>query len=637
MSDEPFTPEAPNNTPESSPEAGIRWGEHAPRGGRAVLKRILERSLRVPMFFGQTLIKSLRDQGYNNTTTALCEFVDNSIQWGATEVRVYIAQLRNEPIRILVYDNGGGMAPTAQKVAMAFGGSMAFDARTDISRFGLGMKTAALSISPSLDNFTWQEPRAYYSLTLDVNEVGSTRRDLLEMPEPQLNDELPSDVVDILTRPMTWPKNPQETQTLLVDSREDLHEKLGRSGTIIYLPECDRLSYKKVQTLAEHAIKEMGRVYRRFIDRGLKLYVNNRLVEAFDPTYWMQSARHVHVEGLTETETRSRLVGSWPIDVPVADGASKTTRVKVKLFALPYEAWSGLPRKVLKNDLHVYSDFTVSFLRNDREVDVAATVPKLKLRKHHTNNWLRLEIEFTGEADEGFGVASNKQGVRLKEYVAEKILAVIGEHLTELRKAIMEQKARQASLKSGSKVSAAERRATDAEPLQGKPLPPEPESPEQQAALEQNLRALAVTLKQEGESDEDAFQRIKASRFITLTVHDEDKPFYRCDFKHGRVLLTLNTAHPFHEKVWEPLSQLARSAEAASGEDEDAEINPDVANTCSEVLVALQLMLLSLARAQSQMSGYGSNEEDRRRFDTLRKEWSSYLETMLTSGLTSSV
>jgi hypothetical protein len=634
MSDQSFTTETPNNIPDSAPEGSIRWGEEAPRGGRAVLNRILKDGSRVPMFFGQTLIKSLRDQGYDSTTAALCEFVDNAIQWGAKEVRIYVSQFRNEPIRILVYDNGRGMAPNVQKVAMAFGGSMSYDARTDISRFGLGMKTAALSISPSLENYTWQEPRAYYNLTLDVNAVGKSRGDLLEMPDPQLNDDLSSDVVNILTRPTSWPRNPQETQTLLAGSREELHEKLGRSGTIVYLPECDRLSYKKVQTLAEHAIKEMGRVYRRFIDRGLKLYVNNRRVEAVDPTYWMQSARHVHIEGLTET--RSRLVGSWLIDVPIADGASETTQVKAKLFALPYEAWSGLPHKVLKNDLHVYSDFTVSFLRNDRELHVAATVPKLKLRKHHTNNWLRLEIDFTGEGDEGFGVAANKQGVRLKEYVAEKILEVIGDHLAELRKAIMEQKARHVSLKSSSKVSEAERRATDAEPLQGKPLPLEPETPEQQAALDQNLRALAVTLKQEGESDEDAFQRIKASRFITQTVHDEDKPFYRCDFKHGRVLLTLNTAHPFHQKVWEPLSHLARSAEAAS-DDEDAEINPDVANTCSEVLVALQLLLLSLARAQSQMSGYGNNEAHRRLFDTLRKEWSSNLETVLCSGLTSSV
>jgi hypothetical protein len=181
------------------------------------------------MFLGQTFIKSLRDQGYNTTTSALCEFVDNSFQWGATEVRVYITQgKRDKAVRILVVDNGRGMSQAGLQVAMSFGGSMAYEARTGISRFGMGMKTAGLSISP---------------------------------------------------------------------------------------------------------------IYRRFIAQGKRLHVNNRLVEAFDQTYQMPTARHTQVEGLTET--RSRLIFSRPIDVPIADGSPKTTRVTVRRFALPFGCHSG--------------------------------------------------------------------------------------------------------------------------------------------------------------------------------------------------------------------------------------------------------------------------------------------------------
>ena len=64
------------------------WGNDAPKGGRAVLQRILKEGTKVPLFLGQTLVNSLRDVGYNNTTSAVCEHVDNSLQWGATEVRV---------------------------------------------------------------------------------------------------------------------------------------------------------------------------------------------------------------------------------------------------------------------------------------------------------------------------------------------------------------------------------------------------------------------------------------------------------------------------------------------------------------------------------------------------------------------
>src|SRR5271166_3283481 len=110
-----------------SPEAQFtpQWGPDAPRGARTVLNRIVKEGANVPLFLGQTLINSLRDMGYNDTTSAICEHVDNAIQWGATEVRVYFNQTGRRGdynIDALVYDNGAGMAPNVLKAAMAFGG-----------------------------------------------------------------------------------------------------------------------------------------------------------------------------------------------------------------------------------------------------------------------------------------------------------------------------------------------------------------------------------------------------------------------------------------------------------------------------------------------------------------------------------
>src|SRR5881392_730883 len=70
----------------------LDWGPGAPRGGKAVMGRILKENATVPLFFGQTMIQSLRDVGYNHTTSALCEHVDNALQAGATEIRVYFRQ-----------------------------------------------------------------------------------------------------------------------------------------------------------------------------------------------------------------------------------------------------------------------------------------------------------------------------------------------------------------------------------------------------------------------------------------------------------------------------------------------------------------------------------------------------------------
>jgi len=611
-------------------ESSVLWGEAAPKGGRTVLGRILRDGAKVPLFLGQTLVNSLRDMGYNSTTSALCEHVDNAIQWGATEVRVYFQQKGRQgesKISTLVYDNGKGMSPNVLKVAIAFGGSLVYENRTGIGRFGVGMKAAALSMSPAFEVYSWQEPQAFYNMILDVNEIGNSRSNLIELPDPTLNDNLPSEITEILMRPMVFPKNPNETQTVLAGDGDELRRQLGASGTIVYMPECDRLTYRKAATLVDHATKEMGRIYRRSIAGGLRLYVNNRLVEAFDPTYWMQSARHTQIDGLSPKQ--SHLIKTWQIDVPVGEGSPNTTPISVRLYSLPYEQWGALPRKVLKNDLHVFEDHTVSFMRNNREVEIGSSYPKLHIRKHGDLNWLRLEIDFTGEADEGFGVAANKQGVRLKEYVGERIIENISEEITTVREHIKKLQADRAASKGVSSVSEAERRATDAEGLQGRPLPELSE--EERAAEEQNLRALAVTLKRDAESDDEAYSRIKNSHYVTVFKHDDYWPFYHCDFKYGKVILTINTAHPFFHSIWEPLSDMAKTAAVAqeTGGEEMMEVSGDISQTCSNILVGIQSLLLSLARTQSQLCHGDGEGEYVKLFDKLRREWSGNLATQL--------
>ncbi len=262
--------------------------------------RILKENATVPLFFGQTMIQSLRDVGYNHTTSALCEHVDNAIQAGATEIRVYFRQTGkkgNYQSDAAVYDNGSGMSQTVLKVATSFGGSTTFGNRKGIGRFGMGMKTAALSVSPVMDLYSWQEPGAIYNMTLDVEAVGKDRRNLVELPDPTLLTELPDDVAEFFKKPMSYPTNRTE-QELLAPGDVDLEEALGHSGTIVYMPQCDRLTFAKASTLVDHAVKEMAQVYRRAIGASLKLYVNNRRVEAFDPTYSMPNARHTRFEEL---------------------------------------------------------------------------------------------------------------------------------------------------------------------------------------------------------------------------------------------------------------------------------------------------------------------------------------------------
>ena len=609
-----------NDVDEAEEKFNPNWASDAPRGGRAVLTRILKESATVPLFFAQTLVQSLRDVGYNNTTSALCEHVDNAIEAGATVVRVYFRQTGRRgalETDILVYDNGKGMPANVLKVATSFGGSMSYGNRKGIGRFGMGMKTAALSISPVMELYSWQEKAAYYNMTLDTDAIGRDKSNLVPLPEPSFNSILPEPILEILTRPVGFPKDATEQQ-LLAPASTDVYAQLGAHGTIVFMPDCDRLTYAYASKLVEHCVKEMARVYRRQIAKGLRIYINNRPTQAVDPTYAMANARHTSIEGLNVKT--SRLVVPRTIQVPLSDGAKETAPIHVKVYALPIEDWSNLTRKE-KNSLHLFDGQVVSIVRNDREVHNGYLAGVIE--RHSETHWLRVEIDFSGELDEAFGVAANKQGVRLKAYVTDLIASAIGSDIAGVREEIRRVQAKRASEREGSKPTTSEARATEADIFQPEQLDT-PLSPEEKEQMEVNLRTLAVTLKREGETDEDAYQRVLSSVFHITFRDDPYWPFYHVEHKFTRVILTINTAHPFFEHLYKPLREL-EIKEAVEGENPSDQLIPGSKGP----VVALELLLLSMARAQSALSR--QNPDASTIFDTFRKTWSEAYRIQLTN------
>jgi hypothetical protein len=597
------------------------WAADAPRGGRAVLTRILKESATVPLFFAQTLVQSLRDVGYNTTTSALCEHVDNAIEADATEIRIFFRQFGRKgayETDILVYDNGKGMPANVLKVATSFGGSMSYGNRKGIGRFGMGMKTAALSMSPVIELYSWQEPRAFYNMILDTNEIGRDRSNLVSLPEPTFSSTLPVPVTEVFTRAMGFPKDASE-QRIFAPPETDLYEKLGSHGTIVFMPDCDRLTYAADRKLVEDCVKEIARVYRRQISKGMRLYVNNRLTQAVDPTYSMPSARHTTVEGLGVKT--SRLVVPKTVQIPLSDTTAETAPVHIKVYALPIEDWSKLPRKVQSNALHLFDGQVVSILRNDREVH--AGYLQGVVAKHGETHWLRVEIDFSGELDEAFGVASNKQGVRPKSYVSDLIASAIEGDIKTVRQEIRRVQAKNATEKAGAKQSTSEARATETDAFQPQRFDA-PLSPDEQQQMEANLRGLAVGLKRDGETDEEAYQRVLSSRYLITFRDDEYWPFYHVECKFGRVILTINTAHAFFTHLYKPLIDL-EIKEAVEGEPLADQSVP----ASKGPILALELLLLSMARAQSMMSL--DNPDVGNTFETFRRSWSDTYRIQLTT------
>jgi hypothetical protein len=607
-----------------------QWGADAPKGARAVFSRIVKEGANVPLFLGQTMISALRDLGYNHTTSAICEHVDNSYQWGAQDVRLYFHEKGKKGARkidVLVLDNGIGMSPNVLRAVTAFGGSLCYDNRETVGKYGMGMKAAALSMGPTLEIYSWQESGGIYRMILDTAEISNKNTNVVQLPEPVLVDTLPPEVREILVRPMAFPKAADE-QEVLADTDEMLPEMLGKSGTIVYIPDCDRLTFRTAKTLVDHATKEMSRIYRRFLKDGRNLFINNRRIRPFDPTYRMDEAVHASIAELEEQ--KGRLVQTWTLEIPVEEDSPVIRQINVRLFLLPIENWDQLGRKILKNDLRVFEDTGVSFVRNGREVHMgplASITGKMGTR----DSWWRLEVDFPAALDEAMGVAVNKQGVRLKAYVIEIIKKAIQAELSNVKSRIEQHWSTRATEAAKSKVREAEQRASEAEMLQSTRLPEPVMTDEEKQEREQQLRAMAAGLKRADESDDEAFQRVQKSKYITDFRHDDDAPFYRVEHKLGKIILRINTAHPFFDALYKPLAQIAkRSAEVRiAGEDDDIALDTELVKSCADALVTLELMLLSLARTQSEMTWNDPEGTTQRMLDKLRRQWSLNLMNQL--------
>jgi hypothetical protein len=364
----------------------------------------------------------------------------------------------------------------------------------------------------------------------------------------------------------------------------------------------------------------MARVYRRAIGNGLDLYVNNRRVETVDPTYSMPNARHTRLDDLPVK--LSRLIVSKPVQVRIAESGTETAPITIKLYRLPIEEWSSLPRKTQRNDLKMFDGNTVSILRNDREV-FAGPMPWLTTR-HSVTHWYRIQIDFPGALDEAFGVAANKQGVRLKGYVQDAIKEALGDEITTINDEIKRFQAQRASVREPAKPSPSEARAGEADPFQQNPLSGAP-TPEEEAQLAENLRGLALTLKRDRETEEEAFERVKNSKYIIDFKHDEYWPFYDVRHRFGRIILTINTAHPFFSELYDPVRKMALPQTGADGD----EIGAAPADGKPGPTLALDLLLLSLARTQSRLSA--ADDEARGLLDRLRREWSETYRVQLTT------
>lgn len=449
-------------------------------------------------------IQATRDSGYKGTASAVAELVDNSLQAGATEIKVSLSADEHQaehPIVLTIIDNGCGMDSRTLRTALRFGGSSRFNEREGLGRYGMGLPNSSLSQAQRVTVHTWgcksgQVLRSY----LDVGEIAAG--ELTEVPNP----------VQV--------------------GRPSFVNGYG-SGTAVTWTRCDRLDNRRITTLARKLLLSLGRRFRHFLWRGVTISINGDPVEPVDPLFLHQDSLFCGASQFAEELIYE--VAAEP------DDPSRTGLVRVRFSELPAAAWSKLSNKE-KRARGIAKGAGVSVVRGGREVDYGWFFLGGKRRENY-DDWWRCEVQFDPVLDEAFGITHTKQQIRPRPHLVEALTPDI-----EAIARALNGRARKAhfSAKLAERFTASEARAGAKDELLT-PLPRDPRPRDQHV-----LGALSKELTPTSESraaDSDGTEYRIVAKALSETA------FFNYARDAGRLVLVLNPEHPFFRLVYKPLLQ----------------------------------------------------------------------------------
>lgn len=515
-------------------------------------------------------IQATRDSGYKGTESALSELIDNSIQAGATRVAIRMIAVeeeysrRGQPrqprvVEVGIADNGRGMDAELLRRALRFGDTSRFNDRSGLGRFGMGLPNASVSQCKRVEVYSWQRGQAPLWTYIDVDEVGDEK--MSEVPEP-VDSEIPAPYED------------------LVD---------GSTGTIVVWRKCDRLDHDgKLETLERSLRHSLGRIFRYFLIEGRELILNGRKIEPFDPLYLMPQARLPGDALATQHGDTLR----FSVTIPGNPGQHST--VEVVLSLLP-EDWQVNANKKELQRRHVDSTSGFSIVRARREVDL---IKSPYHAKHWTDTWYRVEVRFEPELDEVFGVTHTKQHASIKRGSAifEKLREAVTANVATLKDMIVARGKKAHVATTVRAEEAVQRVLPRLKPVEG--------------LAEKSESVVAAEIKEfvgqagfDKSSEERERLEERLSKYTVLIEYEQlpGAPFYRTKVVGRSIVVLLNTAHRFYERVYRRIEE-----ESPLGK------------------TGVDLLLMALGRSEA-LGG----EEVRIWYDDQRHEWSQHLKAFV--------
>jgi hypothetical protein len=354
------------------------------------------------------LLQGMSRYGYT-PQTALADLIDNSLAAGATEVKIELVEQIDNSFKVFIGDNGKGMTKARLQLALGFGSPKEIQ-DSDLSKFGFGMKTASLEISPS-----------GFSVLTRSRDTGKTSAASL-LDEDQEGEGVP------LSRFWT-PEATDRTWT------EFLNALVGTdgSGTVVIWEDADlkpadffrvdigsQEQYRK--RIENRIIQYLGMVFHRWIEgtaegntRKARIVFDGVEVEPWNPLL----PEYLDSEQVDEIP---------PFHVTGDDGEE----VEVRLT--PWVMKKGVPKPVAENLARKNNRYQGIYVyRMDRIINDPSWFT-IRPNKRDPLNGLRFSLELEPRLDETCHLDVKKSTVELSNEIRTKIEPYIEQYISQEEK-----------------------------------------------------------------------------------------------------------------------------------------------------------------------------------------------------------
>lgn len=340
-----------------------------------------------------SLMGSMRSMGYS-FEAAVADIIDNSISANSTYVKLFFPKTPLETKAVGILDNGDGMSDDILFEAMRYGSSDSEEERdrTDLGRFGLGMKAASLSQCRVLTVLSKQAGR-YSGYTWNFNII-QQEKDWVVQEHTQ---------EEIYKIPYFAELQILEHGTLVVWQDFDV---LAKSN--------DGRVYDALTEYKEPLNKYLGLVFHRFLrDSGknkFTIFINSGKVKALDP--------------FLESHPKTTAKKERTIDIRDSKGTERL--IYIKPFVLPYATDMSEKDKQLVGgieDLRVKQGFYV--YRNHRLI-IWGTWFNMRRRGELTKN-ARIRVDIPNTLDDIWGINIMKQKAIIPKGIQHRMRKTVEE------------------------------------------------------------------------------------------------------------------------------------------------------------------------------------------------------------------